>query len=51
MLQQYADTRTRAESTNARVWIMSSLSIVVLIASGLWQIFYLKRFFTHQKLL
>ncbi|KAF9168084.1 vesicle coat component [Actinomortierella ambigua] len=43
--------RNTNESTNERVKVFSTLVLVVLVASGLWQIFYLKRFFKKKRLI
>ncbi|KAG0203947.1 vesicle coat component [Mortierella sp. GBA30] len=43
--------RNTNESTNARVQWFSTLTMFVLIALGLWQIFYLKRFFRKKRLI
>ncbi|CAO3572510.1 unnamed protein product [Mortierella alpina] len=43
--------RNTNESTNARVQWFSTLTMCVLIALGLWQIFYLKRFFRKKRLI
>jgi len=39
------------ESTNARILIFSGLSITAYIGLGVFQIYYLKRFFQQKKLL
>ncbi|KAJ3075760.1 vesicle coat component [Podochytrium sp. JEL0797] len=39
------------ESTNARVAWLSTLSIIVLIGAGVWQIYYLRTFFKSKKVL
>jgi len=39
------------ESTNARVQWFSTLTVCVLVALGLWQVFYLKRFFRKKRLI
>ncbi|KAI1314692.1 vesicle coat component [Mortierella claussenii] len=43
--------RNTNESTNERVKFFSSLTMFVLVALGLWQIFYLKRFFRKKRLI
>ncbi|KAF9972950.1 vesicle coat component [Actinomortierella ambigua] len=43
--------RNTNESTNERVKWFSTLTLVVLVTSGLWQIFYLKRFFKKKRLI
>ncbi|KAG0368536.1 emp24/gp25L/p24 family/GOLD-domain-containing protein [Gamsiella multidivaricata] len=43
--------RNTNESTNERVKYFSTLTMVVLVALGLWQIFYLKRFFRKKRLI
>ncbi|KAG0369337.1 emp24/gp25L/p24 family/GOLD-domain-containing protein [Gamsiella multidivaricata] len=46
-----ARMRNTNESTNARVQWFSTLTMCVLVALGLWQIFYLKRFFRKKRLI
>ncbi len=41
----------RAEKTNTRVAMYSIMALLVCVASGLWQLWYLKRFFQRKKLL
>ncbi|KAF9584307.1 vesicle coat component [Lunasporangiospora selenospora] len=43
--------RNTNESTNERVKWFSTLTMVVLVTLGLWQIFYLKRFFRKKRLI
>jgi p24 family protein delta-1 len=43
--------RDTNESTNERVASLSLLSMALLIGSGLWQIYYLRRFFQSKKLM
>ncbi|KAL6058786.1 Transmembrane emp24 domain-containing protein 10 [Balamuthia mandrillaris] len=43
--------RSTNESTNSRVVWLSVFSLVILIGLGVWQIFYLKQYFHHKKLL
>ncbi|KAG0256445.1 vesicle coat component [Mortierella polycephala] len=43
--------RNTNESTNERVQWFSTLTMVVLVALGVWQIFYLKRFFRKKRLI
>ncbi|KAF9988249.1 vesicle coat component [Modicella reniformis] len=43
--------RNTNESTNERVKWFSTLTMFVLVALGLWQIFYLKRFFRKKRLI
>ncbi|KAJ1657758.1 vesicle coat component [Dispira simplex] len=43
--------RNTNESTNERVKFLGVLSLLVLVGSGLWQIFYLRRFFQQKKLM
>lgn len=43
--------RNTNESTNSRVKWFSLLSILTLVSSGLWQIFYLRQFFKSKKLM
>lgn len=43
--------RTTNESTNIRVVWLSGISLVALVALGLFQTFYLKRFFQQKKLI
>ncbi|KAF9933855.1 vesicle coat component [Linnemannia zychae] len=43
--------RNTNESTNARVQWFSTLTMVILVALGVWQIFYLKRFFRKKRLI
>ncbi|KAJ3343935.1 vesicle coat component [Gonapodya sp. JEL0774] len=50
MKEREAKMRDTNESTNDRVKYFSILSIVVLIALGVWQIWYLRRFFQTKKL-
>jgi len=46
-----AQMRDTNESTNARVLWLSIISMSVLVGLGLWQIFYLKRYFKSKKLI
>ncbi|KAK9728632.1 vesicle coat component [Basidiobolus ranarum] len=46
-----ARRRDTNESTNERVKWFSIFSMVVLVSLGIWQIFYLKRFFQTKKLI
>ncbi|KAG0042399.1 vesicle coat component [Gryganskiella cystojenkinii] len=51
-LQQREETmRNTNESTNARVQWFSTLTMVILVTLGVWQIFYLKRFFRKKRLI
>lgn len=43
--------RDTNESTNERVQWLSLLSMSFLVASGMWQLYYLKRFFQSKKLM
>ncbi|KAG0262569.1 vesicle coat component [Mortierella polycephala] len=43
--------RNTNESTNARVQWFSTLTMCVLVVLGMWQIFYLKRFFRKKRLI
>ncbi|KAF9180354.1 vesicle coat component [Haplosporangium sp. Z 767] len=43
--------RNTNESTNERVQWFSTLTMVVLVSLGVWQIFYLKRFFRKKRLI
>ncbi|KAJ1909366.1 vesicle coat component [Tieghemiomyces parasiticus] len=43
--------RNTNESTNDRVKFFNVLSLVVMAMSGLWQIYYLRRFFQQKKLI
>ncbi|ORZ01833.1 emp24/gp25L/p24 family/GOLD-domain-containing protein [Lobosporangium transversale] len=43
--------RNTNESTNERVKYFSSLTMFILVGLGLWQIFYLKRFFRKKRLI
>jgi hypothetical protein len=43
--------RNTNESTNARVMWLSVVYVCVLVSLGIWQIFYLKRYFQQKKLL
>lgn len=40
-----------AEHTNTRVAYYSIASLLVCVASGVWQLWYLRRFFQRKKLL
>ena len=51
MREREAVMRDTNESTFARVSYLSLFSICCLIALALWQLFYLKRYFTRKKLL
>ncbi|DAZ94798.1 TPA: hypothetical protein N0F65_002411 [Lagenidium giganteum] len=51
MREREAAMRSTNESTNSRVLWFSFLSIVVLLAMGVWQVFYLKKFFKSKKLI
>jgi hypothetical protein len=51
MREREAAMRNTNESTNSRVLWFSSFSIFVLLAMGLWQIVYLKKFFKSKKLI
>ncbi|ETV66574.1 hypothetical protein H257_17005 [Aphanomyces astaci] len=51
MREREASMRDTNESTNARVLWFSSFSIFVLLAMGLWQVIYLKKFFKSKKLI
>ncbi|KDO31850.1 hypothetical protein SPRG_03770 [Saprolegnia parasitica CBS 223.65] len=51
MREREAAMRNTNESTNARVLWFSSFSIFVLLAMGLWQVMYLKKFFKSKKLI
>ncbi|ETW07128.1 hypothetical protein H310_01760 [Aphanomyces invadans] len=51
MREREAAMRDTNESTNARVLWFSSFSIFVLLAMGLWQVIYLKKFFKSKKLI
>ena len=46
-----ANMRDTNESTNTRVTIFSFASIAIMCSLGLWQIFYLKRYFAEKKLI
>merc|ERR1712146_335265 len=46
-----AAMRDTNESTNARVLFFSLLSMGTLVGLGLWQVFYLRRFFQQRKLI
>ncbi|KAF9208560.1 vesicle coat component [Haplosporangium sp. Z 27] len=43
--------RNTNESTNERVKYFSSLTMFVLVALGVWQVFYLKQFFRKKRLI
>ncbi|KAH3687562.1 hypothetical protein WICPIJ_001463 [Wickerhamomyces pijperi] len=43
--------RNQSESTNGKVVVWSLIQFVVLILSGVWQLFHLKTFFIKQKVL
>jgi len=43
--------RDTTESTNARVMWLSVTSMIVIVCIGVWQLIYLRRFFTQKKLL
>ncbi|KAF9951967.1 vesicle coat component [Mortierella alpina] len=49
--QREEGMRNTNESTNARVQWFSTLTMVILVTLGLWQIFYLKRFFRKKRLI
>ncbi|KXS18126.1 endoplasmic reticulum vesicle protein 25, partial [Gonapodya prolifera JEL478] len=50
MKEREAKMRDTNESTNDRVKYFSILSVVVLVGLGVWQIWYLRRFFQTKKL-
>jgi len=43
--------RDTTESTNSRVMWLSVTSMIVIVCIGVWQLIYLRRFFTQKKLL
>ncbi|KAF9134640.1 vesicle coat component [Mortierella sp. 14UC] len=49
--QREEKMRNTNESTNARVQWFSTLTMVILVTLGVWQIFYLKRFFRKKRLI
>jgi hypothetical protein len=49
--QREAEMRDTNESTNSRVQVFSLVSIFVLISSGVWQVWYLRKFFEAKKIL
>lgn len=49
--QREADMRDTNESTNDRVQWFSVLSILTLVSSGVWQVWYLRKFFESKKIL
>lgn len=51
MREREAAMRNTNESTNSRVLWFSFFSIVVLLAMGVWQVMYLKKFFKSKKLI
>jgi hypothetical protein len=51
MREKEAVMRDTNESTFSRVSLLSFFSIFCLLALALWQLFYLKRYFTRKKLL
>lgn len=51
MREREAAMRNTNESTNSRVLWFSFFSIVVLLAMGVWQVIYLKKFFKSKKLI
>jgi len=51
MKEREARHRNTNESTNARVAYMSFASLIILVMLGLWQIFYLKRYFQKKKII
>ncbi|KAJ0408672.1 hypothetical protein ATCC90586_007698 [Pythium insidiosum] len=51
MREREAAMRSTNESTNSRVLWFSFFSIAVLLAMGVWQVMYLKRFFKSKKLI
>lgn len=51
MREREAAMRSTNESTNSRVLWFSFLSIGVLLAMGVWQVMYLKKFFKSKKLI
>jgi len=46
--ERHRDTN---ESTNSRVMWFSVISMAVIVCIGVWQLVYLRRFFTQKKLL
>ncbi|TMW56317.1 hypothetical protein Poli38472_006327 [Pythium oligandrum] len=51
MREREAVMRSTNESTNSRVLWFSFFSIAVLLAMGVWQVLYLKKFFKSKKLI
>jgi hypothetical protein len=51
MIKVEYSLRDTNESTNERVKWFSIFAVVVLVCSGIWQIFYLKKFFKSKKLI
>ncbi|KAJ1990960.1 vesicle coat component [Dimargaris cristalligena] len=51
MKRRESKLRNTNESTNERIKFLSVLSLVVLGLSGLWQVYYLRRFFQQKKLI
>eukprot|EP01098_Paradermamoeba_levis_P004091 TRINITY_DN1782_c0_g1_i1.p1 TRINITY_DN1782_c0_g1~~TRINITY_DN1782_c0_g1_i1.p1 ORF type:complete len:209 (-),score=70.81 TRINITY_DN1782_c0_g1_i1:221-847(-) len=51
MRKREAEMRDTNESINSRVAWVSILSVVALVSLGLWQVWYLKRYFHQKKVL
>lgn len=51
MQQREQEMRNISEDTNSRVAWFSIASLAVCVSSGVWQLWYLKRFFQRKKLL
>jgi hypothetical protein len=51
VITEYALCVVLAETTNTRVAVYSIASLLLCLASGLWQLWYLRRFFQRKKLL
>jgi hypothetical protein len=49
--ERESQMRNTNESTNSRVKWFNLFSISVLICSGVWQVFYLKKFFKSKKII
>lgn len=49
--EREANMRDTNESTNTRVTIFSFASVAIMSSLGLWQIFYLKKYFAEKKLI
>ncbi|KAJ1970866.1 vesicle coat component [Dimargaris xerosporica] len=51
MKRRESKLRNTNESTNERVKFLSILSLIIIAAAGVWQVFYLRHFFRQKKLI